>query len=426
MSNVFNATVKKNGKVASLLLTTVLATTSVMAKDVELNYWYSWGGTTGQNSLDRVKEFNSTIGKQKGIHVTANYQGTYEDLHQKFEAAYLAHTAPDVSVMEIASIARFANNQIIAPIDKLSQKFNINVSDFNKGLMANSYVDGTLYGLPYLRSTPILYINTTLLKKSGLDPKGPKTWEEFHQFARVIKKKTGAYALTVPVGIWFVEAFMWESGVSPLNKDETESNINNPEFAKFVKFFQGMVNEGLVRVVSESNGAAVATDWTNQKTAMTFNSTASVPANIKIGKDNGFGVDTNFMPKFKQYGVPTGGCNLVMKVTKDKAKEKAAMEFIKFMTAPEQAVKSTKQTGYLPSTYTALNSSKIQSLFKKQPQFKVAGEQLEFAHGRPSNTNYIEATKAINAELEAIWINNGDVNKHLTIAKEKADSILNL
>lgn len=41
---------------------------------IELKYWYSWTDKIKENNEERVKEFNETVGKEKGIHVTAEYQ----------------------------------------------------------------------------------------------------------------------------------------------------------------------------------------------------------------------------------------------------------------------------------------------------------------------------------------------------------------
>ena len=46
---------------------------------VELTYWYSWTDKIQENNINLVNQFNETVGKEKGIHVTAEYQGTYVD-----------------------------------------------------------------------------------------------------------------------------------------------------------------------------------------------------------------------------------------------------------------------------------------------------------------------------------------------------------
>ena len=74
----------------------------------ELTYWYCWTDKIQENNLEMTELFNETVGKEKGIHVTAEYQGTYDECHQKLQAAFVANEMPDVSVMEISSIRRFA------------------------------------------------------------------------------------------------------------------------------------------------------------------------------------------------------------------------------------------------------------------------------------------------------------------------------
>ena len=55
---------------------------------IHLTYWYSWKDKIAENNIERIKEFNETIGKENGIEVTAEYQGTYDDLI-KFTKALL-------------------------------------------------------------------------------------------------------------------------------------------------------------------------------------------------------------------------------------------------------------------------------------------------------------------------------------------------
>ena len=58
---------------------------------IELKYWYSWTDKIKENNEERVKEFNETVGKEKGIHVTAEYQGSYDDLNSKLKTAFTAN-----------------------------------------------------------------------------------------------------------------------------------------------------------------------------------------------------------------------------------------------------------------------------------------------------------------------------------------------
>ncbi len=85
---------------------------------IELTYWYAWTDKIQENNENLVAQFNETVGAEKGIHVTAEYQGTYDDVHQKLQAAYVAGDTPDVTVMEIGSVGTFARNGVLQPLDE--------------------------------------------------------------------------------------------------------------------------------------------------------------------------------------------------------------------------------------------------------------------------------------------------------------------
>ena len=153
---------------------------------IELKYWYCWTDKIKENNEERVQEFNDSIGKDKGIHVTAEYQGSYDDLNSKLKTAFTANEEPDVSVMVVNSTQAFADGGMIQKIDDLIDSSD--VSDFWPGLMENCKVNGDIYGVPYLRSTPVLYYNKTLFKKAGLDPEtAPATWDDMVKASDALK-----------------------------------------------------------------------------------------------------------------------------------------------------------------------------------------------------------------------------------------------
>ncbi len=97
---------------------------------VELTYWYCWTDKIQENNINLTNLFNETVGKEKGIHVTAEYQGTYDDCHQKLQAGFVAGSMPDVSVMEIASIKTFAENGVIEPLSPYIERDQMDMGDF--------------------------------------------------------------------------------------------------------------------------------------------------------------------------------------------------------------------------------------------------------------------------------------------------------
>ncbi|HZG74109.1 MAG TPA: extracellular solute-binding protein, partial [Chondromyces sp.] len=210
----------KKKRVLPLILTAMMALTACSGgqeakqvagetkageEKIELTYWYAWGDKIGENNENLVKQFNES---QDKIHVTAEFQGTYDELHAKTQAAVAAKNPPEVTMNEISSIETFAKagmTQDLTPFVEADSE--INMDDFNPGLMGNSYVDGKLYGLPYLRSTPIMYVNKTIFEEAGIDLKSIVTWEDFADAARKLTTEDRV-GISMPVDIWFFEAFV--------------------------------------------------------------------------------------------------------------------------------------------------------------------------------------------------------------------------
>ena len=278
----------------------------------QIKFWYAYTDKIQENNENMVKLFNETVGKEKGIEVIAEYQGAYEDVHQKLQAGHISGEVPAVSVMEIASIETFAKNGLIEPLDTYIEKDSVNMVDFYEGLLENCVVDDSYYGLPYLRSTPILYLNTTLLSQAGLDTTGPKTWEELEMYCKTVNEQTGKYGLSMYSYVWILEGLFLQQGSSILSEDGKTTNVNTREGKEVFTFFQDLAKDGIIRCHSGEDSTKVSTDALNQNAAMWFGSTADLTKNLQIAEENGYELNTTFLPKAVQYGVPTGGCNLVI------------------------------------------------------------------------------------------------------------------
>lgn len=393
----------------------------------EITYWYCWTGPTQENNIELAEMFNETVGKEKGIHVTAEYQGTYDECHQKLQAAYVAGEAPNMSVMEISTIRRFAENGVLAPIDSYVAESGVDMSDFYDALVPNCYVNEVCYALPYLRSTPIMYCNNTLLKEAGWEASMIKTWDDMRDAAVAVHEKTGKYGLSQYTYLWTLDAFMIEHGSAILNSEETAVQLNTEEGKEVITFFKDLIDQGVVHQFNNTETTKVDTDVQNLSTAIWFGSTGSLTANMATADELGFELATAFIPMEKNYGTPTGGCCVVMMDGQSPEEEAAAWEFMKFMTETEQAVKSSIKTGYLVSRKSAGETEEMKAYFEENPLAKVALDQLDYVPARAaySNPNYTEAGKVIVEALDAIFINGADMDTTLAELEVKANKILN-
>ena len=371
---------------------------------IEITYWYAWGDKIGENNENLVEQFNEM---QDEIHVTAEFQGSYDELHSKTQATFAAGNAPEVTQNEIASIETFAKSGMTQDLTAFVEEDadEVDMDDFNPGLMGNSYVDDKLYGLPYLRSTPIVYINKTMFEEKGIDPASIQTWEDFQSAAENLTDDEHV-GISMPVDIWFYEAFVAQAGGEMVNENG-EIAFNGEGGVEALNLWKEMVEAGTMRVPGgEPLQAAdmARQDFATGRAGMYFSSTADLTLMLQLAEENGYELETIMFPENEQRSVPTGGANLVMTTGLDEEKQQAAWEFIKFMTAPEQTAYASEYTGYLPSRLSAVESDTMQELYEEKPQFKVAVDQLQYGNARPMIEGYPEVVKILIEEIQRLML----------------------
>lgn len=396
---------------------------SAVADDgkIHIKFWYAWKDKIGENNENLVKMFNES---QDKIVVEAEYQGTYDELHSKTQAAFVAGSAPEVTENEIASMGVFARGGMTEDLTPFVTD-DLKLDDFNEGLMGNAYVDGKLYGLPYLRSTPILYKNVDMLEAAGLDPAGPRDWKEFKEYLQALRKDD-QYGLSMTMNDWIYEAFVGCAGGSMFEEDGITPAFNKEAGVRATAFWKELYDEDLMKLnIGEQAGDTLKQDFANQKSAMFFTSTADLSYNLGVAEEQGFKLDVSFIPKDVVNAVPTGGCNLVMTAGLSKEKQEAAWEFIKWMTTTEQTAYASAYTGYLPSRYSALETDTLKDLYAKTPQFMVAVDQLQYGRPRPMVEGYTELTKYMMDEMTKLIVDGeGTPQECMDKVAKQAKSIL--
>ncbi|MGE7272992.1 ABC transporter substrate-binding protein [Brevibacillus panacihumi] len=391
-------------------------------KPIEIDFWYALGGRNGEIIQEMTKKFNES---QKDIVVKASYQGSYYENHSKVLAAVSAGNQPDVTMVEVASIGAFADAKVL---EDLGPYANGAEKKYIPGLLGNSYWKDKLYAIPFNRSTPLLYLNRDMLKAAGLDPEGPKTWEELREFSKALTKKEGdktaTYGFSTAIDIWFYEALVFQSGGSILTEDNKALAINSEAGKAPIEFWTSMMKEGIMKAPpgEKYNAWDVAKqDFLNGQVGMIFTSTGDLRGLKENAK---FDVGAAFMPANKSYGAPTGGANLVILAKSSDEEKKAAWEFVNWMTDTAQTVPFSLESGYMPVTTEAVESAEMKAAYEKEPNFQVAVKQLEYASPRPMVPGYKELQEVIMTEIQRAVLGQATVDEALQKADEKGQKLL--
>ena len=124
-------------------------------------------------------------------------------------------------------------------------------------------------------------------------------------------------------------------------------------------------------------------DFVQGRLAMMFRSGASLRS-IKEQVGDAFEVGVAFLPAVDSRNVPIGGNSLGI-FKSDEKTERAAWEFVKFMTSAEKTAQRSIETGYIPIRQSAYELDFFVEHLEKDPDFKVAIDQTAYLKGQSIN-----------------------------------------
>ncbi|WP_295238221.1 ABC transporter substrate-binding protein [Veillonella sp.] len=381
-------------------------TSTTNDKVVEIEYWHvasdSFGGQTVRELVD---DFNKT---HPNIKVTEKFNpDMYKGLTQNLQASLASGQTPDVVQMgwNFLNYAHenFENEDINKIFAKAGDSNFINDTfEPNIARLAQT-AEGTQVGVPYSLSVPVLYYNPDIFKAAGLDPNTPpKTWEEVQQYAQQIKNATGtpAFFMQEYADTWTNQALVESNGGTMLiQKDgKWQAGFDTPEAAQGYQVIADMIKAGTGLHATNEEGFQ---SFTSGKLAMVA-TTIGKRANFE--KSSQFKVMTTTFPAFgsKPVKVPAGG-NFLMILSKDEAKQKAAVEFIKYLESAENLTKWDTGTGYLPPRKNMDKEGPYKKLIDENDNIKKAMAML------PNVTPWVSFPGQNGLQAEQVLIDARDV-----------------
>lgn len=296
----------------------------------------------------------------------------YEELGQKFNAALAGGDLPDVIVASDVTWFNFAFTGATTPLDDLWSAQGIDTSTYVTTLIEDYSYDGKHYGVPYSRSTPLMYWYTADLQAAGLPTdRGPETWQEFAEtWAPKLKEATGKPALAVADGTsyldWYFQGAIWTFGGA--YSDGWDLKFTDPKTIEAANFLQKMVKENHIKVVKDS-----ANEFGIGNTSGLLESTGSL-AGLKESAKGEF--ITTYLPGPKP-GTTTGGAGLAIPAGISDERKKIAVKFIDFMTNTQNTITFTQATGYMPVRTNASEVPEQAQYLKENPNAQTAIKQLD-------------------------------------------------
>lgn len=367
-----------------------------------------------------------------GIKLKPIYTGSYQDSITKALTAVKSGEPPVTSILLSTDMFSLIDEDAIVPFDELAKTPDDQawLKSFYPAFMENSQTGGKTWGIPFQRSTIVLYYNKEAFKDAGLDPnKGPANWKEMAEYGEKLTKRDASGKVTqwgvqIPSSgfpYWLFQALAIENGVNLMNAAGTEVYYDKPEVIAALQYWVDLVKKYKVHPEGIVEWGTTPKDFFERKVAMMWTTTGNL-TNVKSNAKFDFGVA--MLPAGKQRGSPTGGGNFYIFKKSTPAQREAAFKFIKWVTTPARAAQWGIETGYVAVRADAWDTPAMKQYVAGFPAAAVARDQLPFAKAELSTHDNQRVTKALNDGLQAALLGTKTPEAAMKDAQREADRIL--
>ena len=384
-----------------------LASAGALA-ETEISFYYPVA--VGGPITKIVDVFAADFEKENpGIKVKPIYAGTYQETIVKALTAHKSGTPPVTSVLLSTDMFTLIDEDAIIAFDDLatSAEDKAWIKSFYPAFMANSQTGGKTWGIPFQRSTIVLYWNKELFKEAGLDPnRPPQTWREMLEYAQKLTKHDASgnvtqYGVQIPSSgfpYWLFQGLTTPNGVELMNSTGTQTYFDKPEVVEALAYWVDLGRKHKVMPTGVVEWGTTPKDFFERKIAMMWTTTGNL-TNVRNNAKFDFGVA--MLPQAKRRGSPTGGGNFYVFKKSTKEQQQAALKFIKWITVPERAAQWGIDTGYVAVRPDAWQTAKMQDYVKGFPVAAVARDQLQYSVAELSTHDNQRVTKALNDGIQA-------------------------
>ncbi|MGJ3522332.1 ABC transporter substrate-binding protein [Nitratidesulfovibrio sp. D1] len=414
---------------AALLSLTLLAGTA-LAEKVNLTFYFpvAVGGSITKIVEGMTDQF---MKEHPDIKITPVYAGIYRETLTKALTALRGGEPPHIAVLLSTDMYTLIDEDAVVPYDDILKPEEMGfVKAYFPGFMRNSQTGGKTWGIPFQRSTIVMYWNKEAFKAAGLDPeKGPANWNELVEMGKKLtvrdaSGKVTQWGVAIPstgYAYWMFQALAIQNGVELMNAEGTRTDFDNPKAVEALQFLVDLAYKHEVSPKGTIDWATTPRDFFERKTAIMWTTTGNL-TNVRTNAPFPFGV--GMLPASARPGSPTGGGNFYIFKKATPAERKAAVTFVQWMTSAERAAQWGIDTGYVAVRPDAWETPAMKDYVATFPVAAVARDQLAHAVPELSTHDNQRVTKALDDAIQAAVTGSKKPADALKDAQKEAERIL--
>lgn len=340
-------------------------------RPVIITLWHNYGGQMEKSMNQLIDEFNGTIGTEKGIIINITSVSSSSALYDKIVASAEGNPGsselPNITTGYPKSALALLNNDKLVDLKEYFSEEEL--EEYLPQFINEGIISRKLAVFPTAKSTEVLFLNKTLFERfadaTGVSIDSLSTFEGISHASIKYYEWTDSLTPDIPNdGKAFYISDSWfniaQVGMHQLGDSFIiNKSINYSDNFKRIwdPFLEASVKGGFAIYDGYSSDLA--------KTGDIVCSTGSTAGILFYGNtityENNTTIDVEYeilpypvIQGGNKAAIQRGGGMIVTKSTKEK--EYASVEFLKWLTAPEQNIKFVSETGYLPVTKNAFEA----------------------------------------------------------------------
>lgn len=446
----------------------------------DITFWHAMGQKNQAVIDEIITEFNK---EYPNIHVEHANQGGYTDLRDKILTTLASGNSPTIAQTYPDHVAAYMQGRAVRELNSYvnHERYGMTKEDLSDFIEAyykegTTYdTKGTLYSLPFNKSTEVVFYNKTWFMKEKIEgvslyekynlgtiemvddkPVGTDllsarlTWEDIveiseyyinsEEYSKIDVAKKGEYAgfAADSEANLFITLTQQFGGVYTSLK-APHYVFDNPESKAAIGWFAEKVERGIFGTATKFGADYSSDAFTAQKVKITLGSSAG--ANYNYPQDGSFEVGVIPYPQFKDAPVERQqviqqGTNVTLFKRTNPTEELAGWLFMRFLTGPKAAMIWATKTGYFPIRLSVRDSDEYNDFLTGrrvvldgegnlvelfEPTFiaqtmKVGWEQRNLFYTSPAFPGSSDARDEVERLIQAVLYNNVSIEDAYTNA----------
>lgn len=397
-----------------------------MGAPVTIQFWHAQTQTAARVMQRLVDAFNAS---HPDIVVQASTGGTSTgDLLAKVTTAIAAGTYPDVAYIYGSYAANIAQSDKTVDLSDRIDEPGFNWDDFYPASRQIVSPGGKVIGFPALIDNLSVIYNKSLFDAAGVPAPSPEwTWDDFRNIAKEMTNPAEhIYGVNYPIGgdlldtSWRFFPGLWQRGGQILSPDQKSALFNSQAGVDNLTLWEQMATVDK-SVYLDPTAEKAEPLFTSGHLAMFVSGPWEVPTLNEAGVD---WADVQLPAVNGNHQTVSGPDNWVV-FNHDPARVNASIEFLKWLTAPEQELTWMLGSGSLPVRPSIMELPGYQRYLQKYPGIGPMADNLANAkEAMPTLPQWPRVVNALGTAIAATLLAREQPKPALDQAAQQADAIL--